>query len=86
MLLQVKSDFGADNDRSVDGARSFEEAQRHVHEGQRRVEEQRVRVADLDRDGHDITASQKLLVTFETTLIQMIAHRDLILKELAALD
>jgi hypothetical protein len=45
-----------------------EMAERHVREGTEHVLRQRDLVAELKRDGHDITAAVELLNTLETSL------------------
>ena len=62
--------------------RHLELANRHIAEGELRIAEQRARIARLERDGRDKTASIKLLNIFEETLELMMRHRDLILREI----
>ena len=66
--------------------RHLELANRHIAEGQHRIAEQKARIAGLERRGRDTTASIKLLNIFEETLVLMMRHRDLILRELAQIS
>jgi hypothetical protein len=52
----------------------LERARRHVTDGERRVSEQRERVAELARDGHDTESAMRLLTTLERTLEIMREH------------
>ena len=63
--------------------RHLELANRHIAEGQQRIAAQKARIAGLERDGRDTTASNELLESFEETLELMMRHRDLILRELS---
>jgi hypothetical protein len=63
----------------------LELANRHIAEGEHRIAEQKARIARLERDGRDTTASKKLLNVFEETLELMTRHRDLILREIKRL-
>ncbi len=60
----------------------LEQAERHVAVGERIVAEQRTRVAELERDRHDVTQSRQLLGQFEEILAMQIAHRDRLRSEL----
>ncbi len=60
----------------------LEQAERHVAVGERIVAEQRARIAQLERDGHDVTRSRELLGQFEEILAMQIAHRDRLRSEL----
>jgi hypothetical protein len=68
----------------VDEAKHLAIAERHIVEAEARVASQYALVASLERAGRDAVDARRLLAMFETTLAQMIAHRDLILKEIAA--
>ena len=57
-------------------------ANRHLAEGQARVEAQIALVARLERDGHDTFQAKKLLEQFEQTLALQMQSRDRILQEL----
>jgi hypothetical protein len=57
-------------------------AVRHISEGRERVAQQRARIQKLELDGHDTSQSRELLAVLEQTLKLMIAHRDMILREL----
>jgi hypothetical protein len=57
-------------------------AERHVREAERHVEQQRGRIADLERHGHDSTQAIDLLATFEEMLQTHIAERARIQQEL----
>jgi len=52
----------------------LQQARRHVMDGERRVDEQRNRVAELARDGHNTEAAMRLLRTLERTLEIMREH------------
>jgi hypothetical protein len=56
--------------------RHLEQANRHIAEGRER------RIALMEHRGHDTTLARDLLHHFETTLQQMLDHRELILKEI----
>ncbi|MBV9434173.1 MAG: hypothetical protein JO137_20310 [Hyphomicrobiales bacterium] len=58
------------------------EAEAHVAEGMRHVENQREIIANLERGGHDTFEAEWLLRTFEDTLAMHVAHRDRLRKEL----
>jgi hypothetical protein len=58
-------------------------AERHVIAGDRCVDEQRARVATLERDGHDTTESLLLLGRFQEVQELHVADRDRLRKELA---
>lgn len=60
----------------------LELANKHVAEGQRRIEAQLALVAKLGRDGHDTTQAKGLLRQFEETLALQIQTRDRIVQEL----
>lgn len=60
---------------------SIEMAQRHVTEGQRRVDKQERLVAELDRDGHDTTEARKLLGNLHITQKLHLEHRNRLLRE-----
>jgi len=62
----------------------LEQARRHVADGERRVDEQRTRVAELARDGHNTESAMRLLTTLERTLDIMREH--LALEERLAAD
>lgn len=55
----------------------LERAREHVKEGERLVSEQRQRVAELARDGHNIDSAMRLLETLERTLEIMREHLEL---------
>jgi hypothetical protein len=61
-------------------------AERHVAEGQPRVDSQRRLVAELERDGHDITEARRMLTAFEETQQLHVEDRDRIRKELEGLS
>jgi hypothetical protein len=57
-------------------------AQKAVADGERHIECQEQRVAELDRDGHDTVQALAILATFRDMQAQHVAHRDLLLKML----
>ncbi len=59
-------------------------AKEHVASGEEHVRRQRELVAELQRDGHDVTEAKKLLVRFEQLLTMHKEDRDRLEKELAA--
>lgn len=61
------------------------QAERHVAQGERHVAEQRARVHALERDGHDITQSLRLLDRFQESLALHVTDRDRLRKELVTL-
>jgi hypothetical protein len=84
MVLSIARDYGPE-ERPMSHEmelRHLELANRHIAEGELRIAEQRARIARLERDGRDKTASIKLLNIFEETLELMMRHRDLILREI----
>ena len=68
-------------DRAI-AAEHLELANRHLAEGQRRVEGQLMLIARLDRDGHDTQPARELLRQFEKTLALQVETRDRIADEL----
>ena len=57
-------------------------AMRHVAEAERHIARQREIVAQLERDGHDTSASRKLLEQFEQFYKLHVEDRDRLEKEL----
>ena len=64
-----------------DGLERLQQAEQHVVEGQHRVAAQKERITELERDGHDTTSAQRLLVLFEESLLLMIAYRNRVRRE-----
>jgi ferritin len=62
--------------------RRLEEAEQHVVRGERLISEQKVRIANLERDGHDSTTARELLETYRALQVEHIKNRDRIIKEL----
>ncbi|MBV8795348.1 MAG: hypothetical protein JO136_10485 [Hyphomicrobiales bacterium] len=60
----------------------LELANKHVAEGQKRIDAQLALVARLARDGHDTAQAQSLLRQFEETLALQLETRDRIVQEL----
>ena len=58
------------------------QAERHIAGVRGYIERQEQIIADLERDGCDITIALDLLTTFRHMQDENIAHRDRILKEL----
>lgn len=58
----------------ADDETKLEQARRHVREAGARLDEQRARVAELERDGHDATPSRELLATMEESFRLMQEH------------
>jgi hypothetical protein len=58
------------------------QAELHIASVRRYIERQEQIIADLDRDGCDITVALDLLTTFRHMQDQNVAHRDRILEEL----
>ena len=58
------------------------EAEQHIVRGAQHVADQELRIADLDRGGHDSRLARSVLETFRLIYAQHIAHRDLIRREL----
>jgi hypothetical protein len=58
------------------------QAERHIASVRRYIERQEQIIADLERDGCDITIALDLLTTFRHMQDQNVAQRDRILKEL----
>src|SRR5262245_47339744 len=57
-------------------------ADRHIGAGLERIRLQRNLIERLHCDGHDTTSFTEILRLFETTLNLMVAHRELIAREL----
>jgi hypothetical protein len=55
----------------------LEQARRHVVDAERRVAEQRARITQLEREGHDSESAQRLLDVLEQSLSAMRAHLEL---------
>src|SRR5215475_318919 len=55
-------------------------AERAVASGERHIELQEQRVAELDRDGHDTKRALATLAIFRQVRAEHVAHRDLLLK------
>jgi hypothetical protein len=55
---------------------------RHIFGSEHNVDQQKIRVADLERRGQDATSSRTLLATFEQSLRLHHSHRDRILREM----
>jgi hypothetical protein len=68
-------------DRAMQQAR-LAQAERHIASVRRYIERQEQIIADLERDGCDITIALDLLTTFRHEQDQNVAQRDRILKEL----
>jgi hypothetical protein len=64
----------------------LELANKHVAEGQKRIEAQLALVARLARDGHDTVQAQSLLQQFEETLALQIETRERIIDELGGAE
>jgi hypothetical protein len=60
------------------------QAERHVLKGESHIDRQRQLVAELERDGDDITLATKLLLQFEQLQAMHIADRDRLRQELGA--
>ena len=58
-------------------------ANKHVSEGERRIDTQIALVARLERDGHDTFQAKSLLKQFENALCLQIETRNRIIEELA---
>ena len=58
------------------------QAERHIASVRRYIERQEQIIADLERDGCDITIALDLLTTFRHMQDQNVAHRDRILEEM----
>ena len=55
-------------------------AEKTVADGERHIQRQEQRVAELDRDGHDTEQALATLATFRQMQAEHVAHRDLLLK------
>jgi hypothetical protein len=60
----------------------LELANKHVADGQKRIEAQLALVARLERDGHDTVQAKSLLQQFEETLTLQLETRNRIVQEL----
>ena len=58
------------------------QAEDHVALGERHLADQRALIAELTRDGHDISQAKELLATFEQTQLLHVEDRDRLRKEL----
>jgi hypothetical protein len=61
-------------------------AEKHVMEGQQRVDAQVTLVLKLKRHGHDVHEAEALLRQFEQILALQVQHRNRIAQELANLN
>jgi hypothetical protein len=68
-------------DRAMQQAR-LAQVERHIDSVRRYIERQEQIIADLERDGCDITIALDLLTTFRRMQDQNVAHRDRILEEM----
>jgi hypothetical protein len=66
--------------------RHLEQADRHIAEERERIAAQRARIALKERRGHDAGLSRDLLRQFESSLENMLEHRELILREIDRLQ
>lgn len=57
------------------------QADRHIVDGERRITEQEERLRLLNAAGQDVTEATRLLENLRATLIQLYAHREMILRE-----
>ena len=55
-------------------------AEKAVADGERHIAREEQMISDLDRTGHDTKLALAVLATYRRTLVEHIAHRDLILK------
>jgi arginine repressor len=60
------------------------QAREHIAIGEKNIARQTEIVADLERDGHDVTAARQLLAQFEELQALHIADRNRLEKELAS--
>jgi hypothetical protein len=60
-------------------------ANKHIAEAEKRLLQQRARVMELSRDGHDTRQAEELLRVFGESLKTMEAHRAQIVQELERL-
>ena len=58
------------------------DAERHIADGARHIFEQELRLAFIERRGHDSKLARDLLETFRRMQVQHVAHRDVIVNEL----
>ncbi|MFE1598713.1 hypothetical protein [Methylobacterium sp. ID0610] len=61
-------------------------AEKHLIEGQQRVDDQRLRIEEARRNGVNIESAEKYLATLEEIMTTWREHRNLIVARLAALD
>jgi hypothetical protein len=64
--------------------RHLAQAERHVREGEQRLEHQRAIIDERRRDGHDVELSEQLLAEMEESQRLHVAERDRLRAELAA--
>jgi multidrug resistance efflux pump len=60
----------------------LEEAERHVRDGEARVERQRALVAQMQAHGHPTDEAETLLMRFQDIQKEHVFHRDRLKKEL----
>ena len=65
--------------------RHLELAEKQIAEGQLHVDNQTRIVAELERDGHDVTEARRMLALFEQTQRMHVEDRDRIVKDLGLL-
>jgi hypothetical protein len=63
--------------------RHLTQCDRHLADGWRRIAAQRLRLADMDRRGHDTSIGDEMLAAFLQAQTLFAQHRDLIIRELA---
>ena len=66
--------------------RHLAEAEAHVVRGGDLIARQQGLIAELAWDGHDTAEAKRLLTTLEATQALLLAHRDLVRRELADLS
>ncbi|HYQ92251.1 MAG TPA: hypothetical protein VES89_09325 [Candidatus Competibacteraceae bacterium] len=74
-------------DREIDIEKAhLAQANHHIAEAEGRLARQKQLIEELTADGHDTTNAKRMLQTLEATLKTMHAHRQLLLREVTAVD
>jgi hypothetical protein len=66
--------------------RHLAEANRHIADGQLRIEQFKSAIAGWERAGKNVVSSRRTLALMEDTLLLMIEHRQMIVRTLDTID
>jgi Fe2+ or Zn2+ uptake regulation protein len=71
--------------RQVQEQADLDRADAHIAQAEERVAQQRMRIVELARDGHNTKTAEELLRVLKESLATMKAHREQIVEELKRL-